>query len=457
MFLRLAVRPDIFFVWIATVFGLIFVAIIPPLGGGNETFNFQRTATVAAGHILVEPTPVRPGIVDFLAIGGSYFPTGSKPPYGYSADKWKRLAAIPLGTGPDKILQPNAIAVLHPFSYIPQIPLFWIGGTLALPPLALFYLGRLGGLLAGISLSFLAIRIIPSHKYSLCAVALLPTITFSRSTLDADQFTVALAFLLGAMILREIIRKDAISRWVLVQVTCISFVLAQCKSAYLFLPMLACAIPRSRFSSTRAYAGAMALIILPGSVATFGWMLALKFTYFAGIHYQTWAGLVDPDAQIARILENPLGYIVVLGRTLFFTPLIFDTAIGFLGVFGPPVALPMPIYPILLGLLLFVLVSDGTTTSVRYGRLAGWLAAAICAASILLVLTLLYIQWTGYGSSTIQGFQGRYLYPLVPLMLMAVRTSGKPFLRLSAGVWLSVQALVGLISAVGVSIVTYFG
>ncbi|MDQ0468786.1 DUF2142 domain-containing protein [Labrys wisconsinensis] len=456
MLQRLLTRPDRLFLVLATLFGLVFVAAIPPLGGGNETFNFQRAAAIAAGHPLIEPAAVRPGIVDLIDAGWAAFPSGSQPPYGYSLDTWRRAAAIPLD-GPEKTLQPNPIAVLHPLSYTPQVPLLWLGGALGLPPLVLFYLGRLGGLIAGIGLTALAIRTMPSHRFALCALALLPTVTFTRSTLDADQLTTGLAFLLAAMILAETVRRDAIGTGALLRLAAAAFVLAQCKTAYLVLPLLAFAIPRARFASTRAYAGAMALIVLPGALASFAWMLALKLTYFSGIEYRTWAGLVQPDRQVALILSDPLGYAAVLGRTLVQTPLLYDSVTGFLGVFGPPVSFPAPAYAVLFALLLFVLVSDPTSRAADYARTVRWLAVAIFVAGIVLILTLLYIQWTGYGSPTIQGFQGRYLYPLAPLPLILLRTSGGPLLGLSAGAWTALLAMVGFAGALWISLETYYG
>jgi len=52
------------------------------------------------------------------------------------------------------------------------------------------------------------------------------------------------------------------------------------------------------------------------------------------------------------------------------------------------------------------------------------LALLIAFATIAIILTLLYMQWTRVGAPTVDGFAGRYLYPLVPLILLAL-PSGK--------------------------------
>ena len=45
--------------------------------------------------------------------------------------------------------------------------------------------------------------------------------------------------------------------------------------------------------------------------------------------------------------------------------------------------------------------------------------AIIFGATIAISLTLLYLQWTAVGATKIEGFQGRYFYPILPLLFAA--------------------------------------
>jgi uncharacterized membrane protein len=287
-------------------------------------------------------------------------------------------------------------------------------------------------------LTFAAIRAVPVHKHALAAVALLPPILFNRSTLDADQFTVGLAFFFLALVIREIAGTGRIGTRTLAAMAIGAFILAQCKSAYLLLPLLSLAIPVSRFGSVKSKFLACALICLPGIIASFAWMIALKLSYFDNIlQYRTWSGVVRPQDQMQLILSQPLGYASIVLTTIFATSFIPKTVLEFLGAVGPAGPLPLAFYPVALTLLAGVIFSGPriTAPALTSSRLRSF-AIGIAAATVLIVLTLLYVQWTRYLGPVIEGFQGRYLYPLAPLLLLVIPAAGKPFFNIPARGWL---------------------
>jgi uncharacterized membrane protein len=437
--------PEKLFLLIASIAGLVLVALIPPLGGGNEDLNFQRTVGVATGHVLVGPFAMPGGLADLLQAGRTTFPEGAKPPLGYSREQFDRVASLELRADQPEVVQPSPIAVLHPVSYLPQVPVVVLGIWLGLPPLVIFYLGRLAGLAAGIALTFFAIRIMPVHKHSLAGVALLPPILFSRSTLDADQFTNGLAFLFLALTIREIARRGPLERSRAAGLALGAFLLAQAKSAYLLLPLLALAIPVERFGSRARKALVCLAITLPGIVASGAYMLLLRQSYFTELKYRTWSGVVEPDRQIAYVLSEPLTYAGTLLHTVFATAFIPNTIIGFLGIFGPPVMMPVLLIALLAFLLIGTILSEERVTQ---PQLNAWptraLALAIAAVTIGIILTLLYLQWTRFGAPTIDGFRGQYLYPLAPLLLLAMPAGGRRIFSLTAPGWLAILAAVSV-------------
>jgi uncharacterized membrane protein len=449
---RLRFAPEWLFLLFALVGGLVLVALIPPLAGGNEEMNFQRAAMVANGHLLVKPAMLPGGIAELLDITDRTFSEGAQPPLHYSRKQFDEVAALKLRANQPRLVEPNPIAVLNPVSYLPQAPVMAAAQAVGLSPLAIFYLGRIAGLVAGIALTFFAIRIMPVRRYSLAAVALLPPILFSRSTLDADQLTNGLAFLFLAIAIREIGASGPIRGRTVAALAITAFLLAQAKSAYLLLPLLTLAIPAQRFATTGRKTAACAFIIVPGIVFSLGWMLLLKLTYFAGLEYRTWSGIVQPHQQLAWIASHPFGYGAVLLATLFGTPFFARILIELLGVFGPPVQLPMLVIVALAGLLMLTVASDGriTAPSLKAMAIRG-LAIAIAVVTVLLILTLLYLQWTHFGSAVVDGFNGRYLYPLAPLLLLLLPSVGRKLFGLASPIWL---ALLGGVSVVATSMMT---
>jgi uncharacterized membrane protein len=366
------------------------------------------------------------------------------------------VAAITLRASEPVALLPNAIAVHHPFSYIPQALLLRLGAIFDASPLVLFYLARLSGLASAIVLTAVAIRIVPSHQYGLSALALLPPITFARSCVDADPVTNGLAFLFIGCMLREVTRSGVIGAGSLIFLALFAFVMGQCKSAYFVLLLLALGIPKARFASSLSRLACMGLLVLPGIAASIGWMLLVKYSYFTGVTYHTYSGEVDPDRQLALILHHPAAYLLTFFRTLFTTPVIPQAVLGVIGLFGPGQVLPAPVLVILVVIFFGAIISDTTGADVAYGRSLGWLVGGIFLAFIGLSLTLLYIQWTGFGSPVIDGFSGRYLYPLLPLLLIFAKPLNRPFAR-APGTWVTALAGVGLPLMLWIMVQTYYG
>ena len=282
----------------------------------------------------------------------------------------------------------------------------------------------------------------PFHKHTLAAVALLPPVLFARSTIDGDVFTTAVAFLFLAMVLREIGGRGRLSAGAIAGLAVAGFLLAQAKSAYLLLPLFSLAIPAERFGGWRNKAIACAVIALPGIVASVGWLLLVKQSFLAGMQYRTWSGIADPDRQFALILSEPIGYAGVLLRTLFATTFVPKAFVDMLGVFGPPVMAPLVVLAAMALLLGATAASDqGPLQPALRDWRARALALGLAAATLLIIMTTVYMQWTRVGAPVVEGFNGRYIYPLAPLVLLAIPTVGRPVFGLRASAWLLLLAI----------------
>jgi len=449
-------RPEYIFLFFAVLGGLALLAMITPFAGGNERMNYQRAVLLAGGHVQVAPAAMPGGIEQILEFTGKLFPEGPASRFRLTPEQDRQLRSIPLQRDRPALVPPNAIAVLHPVAYLPQAPVMAAGMQLDLSPLQLFWLGRAAGLVAGILLTFWAIRVAPRNGYLLAALALMPHVLFSRTTLDADQLTNGVAFLLFALLLREIAEAGPIATRRVAVLALAAFVFAQAKSAYLLLPLLALFIPSERFESPRRRALVLSLILLPGLVGSLAWMLILRHGFFAHAAYETWSGIVVPDRQVQAVLGSPLGYLEVLFRTVFTTAFVPKAIFEFLGVFGPPVSVPLWFDLAIINLFIALLVSERQTIKGPLDRAGLRMAAAVLSvASVVVILTLLYVQWTRLGAPVIDGFNGRYLYPLAALAILLVRGRGEPVLRLSAPHWLSIVGALSVGTTLWVTAQTY--
>ena len=125
-------------------------------------------------------------------------------------------------------------------------------------------------------------------------------------------------------------------------------------------------------------------------------------------------------------------------------------------IFGPPVFVPPPVYSLLVLTFGAALVAEGARlqpTGIAFLRL---LAAGAFLCGFVLILFLLYIQWTGVGEPIIQGFYGRYLFPLLPPLLILLPFRQFTFFGIQARAWVILLAIVSLTSTLGLTWMTYW-
>ncbi len=441
--------PENLFVLFALPFGIVFAILLPPLGGADEYFHYQRIASVAYGYWRLEDAQVPSGIVLFLQKTIEFLMADKLLPY--PAPHFFEVAGIPLGADTLSILSPNYCTIHTAANYIPQVIAFRIGAFFDASPLMLLYITRLAALMGSIWITFHAIRIIPSWKYGLCALALLPPLSLYRICLSTDAMTDAFGILFLACVLREVVRTEPIRRFVLIRIVLLGFLLGLCKFPYAAATLLVLAIPSRRFFSHKAKLLWSGITMLPGALAGLWWMdMSRKSEMFKGLRYETWGGAAYPDGQVAYILSDPLGFAGVLANTLSSLSFYSDTFMEMFGHYGTASQAAGIYYFIMIALLCITLWMDGTSVKASYPIKVKFLALPIIAGFMLVSLTALYVHWTGLQAPTVKGFQGRYLYPFLPLLLMLVPYRGKPHAAVTSALAVSMFGIIGLTLTIGV-------
>jgi uncharacterized membrane protein len=425
-------RPELFVATIGLVAGLGFAFLTPPLAGYDEAIHFLRADQVSHGGLIATHRGHR--------LGGSV-------PSGLRADLARlltdgllarrdhtaflhHLGDRPPG-GPKVFLDFPSSGVYSPVPYAPAAFFMTIGRTLGVSTLVLVYLGRLGCLLATLGLLCLAVRRMPTGRWMLAMVALLPVTVFQAAMLSADGITIALALLVLALALDlAATRPGAVTRGRLVETAIATIALGYAKPPYILFAS-ALLIPsrrhRGRVGSTLAAA------VGAGFVATASWGAYASRVYVAprlpagfaafGIGRFTPFTHVDPRRQERFVVHHPWLFVRAIGRTL--------------SSFGPDLArealtqVPLWRLPLLAVIAAAVIVSATSFASdpppVRF---LGWrsraLLSAIGAATFLALMLLAYVGWNAVGSPRIEAVQGRYLLPLVPLLLLVLPSRKAP-------------------------------
>lgn len=404
---------------IAFMAGLLFVIATPPFGTGDETAHFERAYEVATGAIMgADGVPA--GMQSFIDDAFGAVKSGKTAGRG-DISRW---LDTPLGAGtivpyPEPL---RAVLRLHsPICYAQFAPVMAAGVALNLPPVAIFYLGRLAALLAGVFLVRAAIAAAPEmFRAPLAFLGLMPTTLVYFSAFNIESALIGLGFLFFALVARAADAPDQrLGARGLALLAGAGFVLGQFKTGYLLAPAMALIIPVRVFGGRSDWARAMALIILPGAAASLAWAMVVKNAMLGGLVYSTFDGnRVAPDEQLAGVIADPAGYLGVLGATLFSSDAPAAALKMFFAVGGwTNIPVAAPVYALLIIGAILVWLSGGKAPPAMRSAYGRMVLGGIFAATVFAILTLVYFQWNGVGAATIEGFQGRYLIAVAPLLL----------------------------------------
>ncbi|WP_062734050.1 DUF2142 domain-containing protein [Sphingobium abikonense] len=397
----------------------LFLAVItPPFQAPDENQHYMKALAVRQGDMLTKQlgpaigTDLPRAALDIHRID---FPTDVPATSRlFRADQLRRSASADAGrAGSDFADFPN-VASYAPTLYLPGAIGLAAGKGLGLSSLGAFYAGRVVNALTGLVLLIAALRLLPFGRNAMLATALLPTFAYQTGSLSPDAVINGLGFIGLALALRVGFMGSAPARSAGLLLT--GPLLALCKGVY--LPIMAAGLrwPTRRDPRLWLILCAMAL----GAIAFLAWM------HYSGgsqalYHIQSrktgetmmTAPLRD---QLATILASPLGYVHILVTSIIERMPVY--ALQIVGRFGwNAILLPLLAYP-LAALMLAAGVATGTGARFGLGQRVWWVAVALGVA--LLIETAMYLTGTPLGADYIQGTQGRYFLPVLPLVLIAL-------------------------------------
>jgi uncharacterized membrane protein len=439
-FLEFIKIPQNAFVFLAGIFGFIFVFLVPPLQVYDERAHFFQAYAVSN--------------FDFIPSPYQYL---DKTHYGAELPKNVFIAGevlisvagdntrpFPKGLYKEYIFQPldplvkdhREIGTTYsPVVYIPQAIGITIGKIFEASPLVMIWLGRLMNLFVWLVLIFMAIKVIPFGKWFVVALALNPLTVFLSASLSADVLTVALAFLFFAIVSKFIVQKEGLDRKKILIIAGVLSLLVLTKPTNIIFAFLLLAIPMKKIKSKLRY------VIIIGGTIVFVIALGLLWNHLISTASEVNGNLlasgrmIDSSAQLSQILHNPLSYLKVLIMNYVVIPPGYpgdSTFFSWVGSLGWGETL-LPLWSVVLYIatifvtLLYIAGRGPVFTSKQ----------KIILLTILLLyavacITAMYLYFTGLGQPVILGVQGRYFIPSL-ILLGGILTARKKILLLNEG------------------------
>lgn len=361
-----------------------------------------------------------------------------------------------------------------PVMYLPQAAgmaaVRMAGGS----ALQLLFAGRFMNLLVFLLLSSAAVRLMPFGKEALAGVGLLPMTLHLAASLSYDAGILGCSFLLTAEILRLAFgtkkrgkeEKSGNGAAVTVKprdmvlLLVLTAALSPCKMVYSCLVLLFLLIPAERFGAAEQDISGRRR--QTARLLGFFLLLAVSMLSIAAVNASVirgYAAASRAEESMAGTLSGTTGQLITEGavvtsegevlrsgytvselirRPFFIFRMVcgtfssrsgemFGDMLGMrLGNFDPLLGIPFFLAMLFfLGLVLLSLKRDGAEQEETAAAYPGLRDRLLIAAAAVLVMLLtagaMLLSWTTRDSAIIEGIQGRYFLPVLPLFLLLLR------------------------------------
>ncbi len=273
---------------------------------------------------------------------------------------------------------------------------------------------------------YLGIRITPFGKEFFIWIVLHPFIMKLYSSISPDVMTVALVYLLTALVLRLRFDPDAYAKkGYLVALYIVPFLLGQFKIVYVAFCLLLFLIPMKKFSSKKSYFANAAAIGVVTFAPALSWLV--RASKILG------QGYANTSETNKKIVLDVFKYANVLMKTIVKRG--FDYLMQFFGstlVFKDGTNEAVVLVFLML-VTAFVAVKAQKSkhnhsevgTKIRTDIPFKVILVISVVITTYLIFTAEYVQWTDPGASDINGVSGRYFFPFFfPVLILLTDAGG---------------------------------
>lgn len=307
----------------------------------------------------------------------------------------------------------------YPLQHAPQAIGITIARLCHLNFLGVFYTGRLFNLVFYLLCVYLAIKKIPQFRLPLFTIALFPMSMHQAASYSYDAFVIGLSFLLIALIVKKIIDEDIFSRIDLIEIILVVAFLVPAKVIYVAIAGLMFLIPKERFDgNTKLKIGYISIVILFG-IAIF---VLFAMSQVTGIVTTSSGDMAEESKMysLQYIICNPFDTIKIYVKTASVMGITYFKQMIGATLAGLNLNIAKIYWMAFAGIFFVASLQDDIHNYVFSLKGKLWIALIFLGIAFLIMLALL-IDWTPIGSNCIQGVQGRYFLPIIPLLVFILR------------------------------------
>lgn len=402
---------DIFLLISLLVFGSIAVFLTPIGGGYDEDQHLIRVWELSDFVWVPQEMSAKKARYPEIFFQLSYRRQPLVEPI--MRDFWKKNAGRDLYDEGYHYGGISTRSVYSPPLLIPQaVAMRYFGRRENLPVLSVYYACRFAGLLSYLLLAWLALRLIPYHKWLFLVLAISPAAIYQASTISADSISngIGLLFIAGCLAIHE--KKDL--DWKEVGwLTLLIFMLFLSKINLALLALLPfILILPGRFKSRFLYYLLIAASIILFVIEIIGWNMLAS----SSIPLIARDG-ISLSGQLQHILSSPFGFLQTIINDLSIHGLAY--LYQWMGAYGYEYgSVPALTYIFFLfGIGLALLLEPESQRPDIRTRI---ILLIFFLLTYLATLGLFYFTITAVGEKFVYGVQGRYFISTAPLLFLAI-------------------------------------
>lgn len=401
------------FMFSALILGVMYVFIQTPYSNYDEPAHVE-TAYRLSNKLL--------GIEDSKEKEGDIYIRAEDSREGLS-DAWTTISTyktvydkLTKSSNNNELVQMKARNVNEvKYVYLPTAIAITLGRIINMGQIQILIFGRLFNLICFILASRYAIKKIPFAKMVIFTAAMLPMTLHQAASFSYDGPINGIAFLFIAYTMRlaysneKLLRKDYILFFIFL------ILLAPLKKVYILMISLILIIPKKRFKSGKQYK----TFIITSFIFAILSYLFFNILEAITIIKQTDSVSVfstEPAYTVSTIVHYPLWYMKILLNS-FQKQLIGFFESGFICIYLVNTSRILTYVFIILGIL-SALAYDKEKIYIK--RKDKFLFIAFIITIVIALYTAGFL-WTSVGKDVIQGVQGRYIIPFIPIILLLFR------------------------------------
>ncbi len=304
-----------------------------------------------------------------------------------------------------------------PYVYFPSALAITIARIIHLGQIPTLFLGRFFNLMAFLLIVYLAIKKMPIGKTTMFIVALLPMTLHQAASFSYDSVINGLAFLYTAYCLYFAYSEKEKSKRDIIMLFLAGILLAPLKMIYVLVCALALIIPKRNFGSNKKYYKILISLI----VCVLASYLLVNLIDALRIVNDTDSKSAFSDVpaySFGDIITSPTIFIKLFINNLKVCTINFI----YLTISGLYLVSINPVYTIGF-IILLVLSSFRVDSEKQYITGMNKIIMFMIFIGIFFAIHVVGFTWTQQGAPIIEGVQGRYMIPVLPLAFLMLRNS----------------------------------